>query len=109
MCRCGAAWGRWLCRAARLGDERDLVVACDLHLAGLQQHGDHLEADALAVGVGQAVRADLAAGGGAADLQGRAEAARPQHGERLIFAAARSEEHTSELQSLMRLPYAVFC
>src|SRR3546814_5467294 len=24
-------------------------------------------------------------------------------------AAARSEEHTSELQSLMRIPYAVFC
>src|SRR3546814_4247129 len=26
-----------------------------------------------------------------------------------IFAANRSEEHTSELQSLMRLSYAVFC
>src|SRR3546814_6626245 len=25
------------------------------------------------------------------------------------FIAARSEEHTSELQSLMRIPYAVFC
>src|SRR3546814_8089637 len=25
------------------------------------------------------------------------------------FASARSEEHTSELQSLMRIPYAVFC
>src|SRR3546814_10615304 len=25
------------------------------------------------------------------------------------LAEARSEEHTSELQSLMRLPYAVFC
>src|SRR3546814_8306185 len=25
------------------------------------------------------------------------------------LAARRSEEHTSELQSLMRLPYAVFC
>src|SRR3546814_4076667 len=25
------------------------------------------------------------------------------------FAAARSEEHTSELQSLMRISYAVFC
>src|SRR3546814_6111780 len=27
----------------------------------------------------------------------------------LNFHAARSEEHTSELQSLMRLSYAVFC
>src|SRR3546814_6636028 len=26
-----------------------------------------------------------------------------------VSCAARSEEHTSELQSLMRIPYAVFC
>src|SRR3546814_5531702 len=26
-----------------------------------------------------------------------------------VFASARSEEHTSELQSLMRISYAVFC
>src|SRR3546814_7953108 len=26
-----------------------------------------------------------------------------------LFAAVRSEEHTSELQSLMRISYAVFC
>src|SRR3546814_3198140 len=26
-----------------------------------------------------------------------------------IFSASRSEEHTSELQSLMRISYAVFC
>src|SRR3546814_6870716 len=30
-------------------------------------------------------------------------------GEREIDYAARSEEHTSELQSLMRISYAVFC
>src|SRR3546814_6371641 len=29
--------------------------------------------------------------------------------ERLIRASRRSEEHTSELQSLMRISYAVFC
>src|SRR3546814_2247600 len=27
----------------------------------------------------------------------------------IVFAAQRSEEHTSELQSLMRISYAVFC
>src|SRR3546814_4404135 len=33
-----------------------------------------------------------------------------RHGiRRIIIAAARSEEHTSELQSLMRISYAVFC
>src|SRR3546814_7639268 len=35
---------------------------------------------------------------------GRAIQATPQH-----FNRDRSEEHTSELQSLMRLSYAVFC
>src|SRR3546814_1533139 len=29
--------------------------------------------------------------------------------ERITFARGRSEEHTSELQSLMRISYAVFC
>src|SRR3546814_10553354 len=29
--------------------------------------------------------------------------------QRLVGAEARSEEHTSELQSLMRISYAVFC
>src|SRR3546814_9745140 len=33
---------------------------------------------------------------------------RRQEGQRCIIAA-RSEEHTSELQSLMRISYAVFC
>src|SRR3546814_3963673 len=30
-------------------------------------------------------------------------------GDDFDYAAARSEEHTSELQSLMRISYAVFC
>src|SRR3546814_7033473 len=33
----------------------------------------------------------------------------PQHSERRHHGNARSEEHTSELQSLMRSSYAVFC
>src|SRR3546814_6654961 len=32
-----------------------------------------------------------------------------QHGQRLVENFLRSEEHTSELQSLMRISYAVFC
>src|SRR3546814_3933834 len=39
-----------------------------------------------------------------AGLLGSAYAALPRHGGR-----PRSEEHTSELQSLMRISYAVFC
>src|SRR3546814_4923930 len=32
-----------------------------------------------------------------------------ERGERVALIADRSEEHTSELQSLMRISYAVFC
>src|SRR3546814_9838272 len=46
-----------------------------------------------------------------ADVVGEALAARTKplkiEGKRLVLA--RSEEHTSELQSLMRISYAVFC
>src|SRR3546814_8698286 len=52
----------------------------------------------------------LLIGGAAGALAGRAIDTR---GERttgtVLGAAARSEEHTSELQSLMRISYAVFC
>src|SRR3546814_7782457 len=34
---------------------------------------------------------------------------RPEHGEFRLYPIIRSEEHTSELQSLMRISYAVFC
>src|SRR3546814_12920216 len=43
---------------------------------------------------------DLPAGAESGGLNGQLLAA---------FCAARSEEHTSELQSLMRISYAVFC
>src|SRR3546814_7416061 len=33
----------------------------------------------------------------------------PPGGAKLLFLAGRSDEHTSELQSLMRISYAVFC
>src|SRR3546814_13448352 len=40
-------------------------------------------------------------------LGGRGQGLRHGHAEVLVLA--RSEEHTSELQSLMRISYAVFC
>src|SRR3546814_6161041 len=45
------------------------------------------------------------------DIQARNADAAPEELERLIDeeVGARSEEHTSELQSLMRISYAVFC
>src|SRR3546814_10544093 len=47
---------------------------------------------------------------GTANLQARPSAAQGGAAPDLDFIpAARSEEHTSELQSLMRISYAVFC
>src|SRR3546814_7706764 len=64
-----------------------------LHLRGGQAHAIRHEAAAfLVVGALAAVPVKQAAG----DIGG-------------IDAAGRSEEHTSELQSLMRNSYAVFC
>src|SRR3546814_6251807 len=59
-------------------------------------------------------RADIeqAAKGGFLDIGGRAgRVARIARGPRLEdhIVGVRSEEHTSELQSLMRISYAVFC
>src|SRR3546814_9277396 len=56
-------------------------------------------ADAGARGAGAVGERDLSASG--------ARGKRP--GSRVIRGALRSEEHTSELQSLMRISYAVFC
>src|SRR3546814_12024601 len=48
-------------------------------------------------------------GGGAAPLGHGLSAARPLRPRRARRGGGRSEEHTSELQSLMRISYAVFC
>src|SRR3546814_2695623 len=52
-------------------------------------------------------------GGSAVDRFGRGpvlgRGLHPEHGVEVVVGNARSEEHTSELQSLMRISYAVFC
>src|SRR3546814_10075729 len=74
----------------------------------------------LAGGVGEDVgRRELRAGAGGGRHADRRDAARRQRvsrqgvvqGGRLgrCYGGGRSEEHTSELQSLMRISYAVFC
>src|SRR3546814_6193095 len=42
-------------------------------------------------------------------LDHRGHLVEPRHQHRPAVIEARSEEHTSELQSLMRISYAVFC
>src|SRR3546814_3478100 len=61
-------------------------AACGLHAHAVSVGRDHLDIS------------------GAADQQDMAA-----NQKQIIGIAARSEEHTSELQSLMRISYAVFC
>src|SRR3546814_1395293 len=65
-------------------------------------------------GLGKDGRGYIWTGRGALDGEPYGFASRFEDGpgtnpEELIAAAHRSEEHTSELQSLMRISYAVFC
>src|SRR3546814_7314616 len=53
-----------------------------------------------------AVRPARICGGAAATCRGESHR---KHRTRYLHAGRRSEEHTSELQSLMRISYAVFC
>src|SRR3546814_5378862 len=43
------------------------------------------------------------------DVDGLGDELARHRDHRLLHKLLRSEEHTSELQSLMRIPYAVFC
>src|SRR3546814_10422472 len=69
-------------------------------------------AAALRVGI-EILGVALSAGPRTAAGDGSASLARPMTAVRVAFiklrALVRSEEHTSELQSLMRISYAVFC
>src|SRR3546814_6177498 len=64
-------------------------------------------------GDGRAGEAEMAVAEGVEDVRPTRRAAddrkRVGRGGAMAHPAARSEEHTSELQSLMRISYAVFC
>src|SRR3546814_1019882 len=94
---------------------RVVVVAIDGD--GIADPGDHLAGDLHEMGGGRAelAAASLRIGAGDVEIAQRdvVQAARrgeiAQHPLDHQLGAARSEEHTSELQSLMRSSYAVFC
>src|SRR3546814_5616699 len=100
-----------LVELAPAGDRLELVG-----VQGVQRDVHPLHAEA-----GQLVReaAELAAVGGEGELLQRAAVEMAREGveqlhdvaahQRLAACEARSEEHTSELQSLMRISYAVYC
>src|SRR3546814_1125777 len=72
---------------------------------GEQQRSRTLRANELARGIEGDTCQQVAIGGDLARL----DAAADQHGVGFRGELKRSEEHTSELQSLMRISYAVFC
>src|SRR3546814_5963461 len=99
-CRSALAWG---CAHACGGDSRAPADDAGGHHHRLHSDDVRFRADprirALAV---RPVRA-----GGDRELDRAAN--RPAHDRAVARSADRSEEHTSELQSLMRISYAVFC
>src|SRR3546814_6354075 len=105
----------------RISDWSSDVCSSDLGEFRRQHRPEgHDDAAALEIGGGQPAMAErdaLAGGGGLDDHRGIAEAgaaldvdAADAGGLQPVAPVrARSEEHTSELQSLMRSSYAVFC
>src|SRR3546814_2854802 len=84
------------------------AAQAELELAGVDRRGDPVPERAEDV-------ASQADGGGHEEqearvaLEGVGERAESGTGDEAAGAVERSEEHTSELQSLMRISYAVFC
>src|SRR3546814_245694 len=100
------------------GDEEVGVVVAGLHahlgrLAGFLEHGDKAPGLQLLIEEGFGVAlVDQDLGGTAALVQQMAGVVLPPDrfiGTTVGGDSLRSEEHTSELQSLMRISYAVFC
>src|SRR3546814_4939802 len=102
-------WSSDVCASdlATRGDHLAIQPLCRLELAQvIEQHRQVVPARRH---VGVVVAQLRAARGDGLPVQRLAFlqlAGSPQHGAKVV---ARSEEHTSELQSLMRISYAVFC
>src|SRR3546814_6383814 len=94
----------------RISDWSSDVCSSDLFVAAILQHVPGFQRARVEHAVEFAARVVLVAAGHARHRarpgQCRRERGRRQFPHR---ADGRSEEHTSELQSLMRLSYAVFC
>src|SRR3546814_4686097 len=92
---------------ARFGREPTTLLA----LAGLgaqePQAVDTTDGLRLTARSGEIVH--LRPSGNAPELRCYSEADTPERARKLVEEVLRSEEHTSELQSLMRISYAVFC
>src|SRR3546814_2901866 len=103
---------RWARRLVELGAGEILLTAIDRD--GTRQGFDN----ALTRAVSDAVGVPVIASGGVGGLDDLVDGVREGHAAAVLaasifhfgeFSIGRSEEHTSELQSLMRISYAVFC
>src|SRR3546814_12970101 len=94
---------------ARIGRDRGGIVEIEQHGRMPGRRQQHV-AEA-AEGMGADRLAFIGAGHGSDDLlaPGHGEMVGPELHPALDEGGVRSEEHTSELQSLMRISYAVFC
>src|SRR3546814_5284827 len=94
----------------RSSDLRDGLPLGRTDDVGDSIYTDPLAADYIEVLRGaNAMQYGVATLGGAVNLVSSTGYTRPGFKVRLDGGAYRSEEHTSELQSLMRISYAVFC
>src|SRR3546814_8369385 len=92
----GASYGQIICRVLMPEASADIIAGLGITLASL---------------VGYSALAGAIGGGGLGDLGIRYGYANflPEVMLAAVVMLIRSEEHTSELQSLMRISYAVFC
>src|SRR3546814_4978626 len=91
----------------QLGDKREVALIAPRDLAVTLPRASRNSEIKVSVAYNGPIKAPIARGQHIADLVIRTPDMPPQ---RLpLVAAERSEEHTSELQSLMRISYAVFC
>src|SRR3546814_1384714 len=86
-------------RGAELGGAMKNVLAVATGAADGMQLGLNARTGLITRGLNEMLRLNAAIGGRPETLMGLAG----------LGDLVRSEEHTSELQSLMRIPYAVFC
>src|SRR3546814_8754626 len=92
-----------------VGAVRDnLVAAIEEHLGHRPGIGDHLFLVRLEAGIERFLERD-GLGGDHVHQRSALDAGEYRRLEFLVEVFRRSEEHTSELQSLMRKSYAVFC
>src|SRR3546814_6526264 len=96
-------------RIDRLGHDTGGVARDIRHDAHREYAADVRAPDQERIGIAQELRGALLAGIRGAGVRRRDAVGLHDRLDERVVGLGRSEEHTSELQSLMRISYAVFC